>query len=66
MVVEVGCEQPAELVAWRTGMAHVAPFLAALGAPVRAALLAEAEAAVAAVGAPMRPEMAHLVARVPG
>jgi len=45
--VRTGLATPAQLVAWRLGMAHVAPFVAALDAGRRAALRRAAEAAVA-------------------
>jgi ubiquinone/menaquinone biosynthesis C-methylase UbiE len=42
---------PAQLAAWRLGMAHVAPFVRALPADRRAALRRAADAAVASTGA---------------
>lgn len=53
--VPAGFSTPAELVAWRLGMAHVAPFVAALPAHRRAQTRRAAEQAVAelmAAGAP--------------
>jgi ubiquinone/menaquinone biosynthesis C-methylase UbiE len=43
---------PAQLAAWRLGMAHVAPFVAALPPGSRAALLRAAETAVTRAGGP--------------
>ncbi len=56
---------PAELAAWRLGMAHYAPFLHALDAPSQAAVRHAAEQAVAASGAagPLTVEMTVLTAR---
>ncbi len=56
---------PAELAAWRLGMAHYAPFLHALDVPSRAALRHAAALAVAASGAtgPLTVEMTVLTAR---
>lgn len=48
--VDGGLTTPADLVAWRLGMAHTAPFVAGLPAATLADLRAEAEAAL--VGAP--------------
>lgn len=51
-VVEVdsGLRTPAEIVAWRFGMAHLAPFVATLADPQRDRARAAAEDAVADVG----------------
>jgi len=51
VTVETGLSSPAELAAWRLGMAHVAPFLAALPARDAAAARRAAERAVAASAA---------------
>jgi SAM-dependent methyltransferase len=48
--VATGLATPADLVSWRLGMAHVAPWYATLPEDVRAALRADAEAELA--GAP--------------
>ena len=48
MAVPTGLATPAELVSWRLGMAHVAPFMRSLDAPGRAAVRRAAEQAVAA------------------
>ena len=47
--VPTGLATPAELVSWRLGMAHVAPFVRSLDEPGRAALRRAAEQAVAGV-----------------
>jgi ubiquinone/menaquinone biosynthesis C-methylase UbiE len=49
--VPTGLSTPAELASWRLGMAHVAPFVASLEAPRRAAVRQAAEHAVATAGA---------------
>ena len=51
MAVPTGLASPAELVSWRLGMAHVAPFMRSLDAPGRGAVRRAAEQAVAAVTA---------------
>lgn len=55
---------PADLAAWRLGLAHYAPFLRTLDAPHRAKLRRAAEQAVAATGAtgPLTVEMTVLTA----
>jgi SAM-dependent methyltransferase len=50
--VAAGLSTPAALVAWRLGLAHVAPFVAALPARRRAETRRAAELAVAAVAGP--------------
>jgi hypothetical protein len=45
--VDTGLDSPAAVVDWRTGMAHLAPFVAGLAPDVRARARAEAEEAVA-------------------
>jgi SAM-dependent methyltransferase len=47
--VPTGLATPADLVSWRLGMAHVAPFMRSLDVPGRAAVRRAAERAVAAV-----------------
>ncbi len=49
MAVPAGLATPAELVSWRLGMAHVAPFMRSLDAPGRAAVRRAAKQSVAAV-----------------
>ncbi len=48
--VPAGLATPAELAAWRLGMAHVAPFVGSLDVARRAALRRAAERAVAGTG----------------
>ena len=48
MSVPTGLATPAELVSWRLGMAHYAPFLRSLDPAGRAAARQSAERAVAA------------------
>ena len=68
MSVPTGLVTPAELVAWRLGMAHYAPFLRSLDPAGRAAARRAAERAVAvsisgATGAgPLVAEMVVLTA----
>jgi SAM-dependent methyltransferase len=50
VAVDSGLSTPAQLASWRLGMAHVAPFVAALSAPRQAELRRAAEAAVAGTG----------------
>jgi ubiquinone/menaquinone biosynthesis C-methylase UbiE len=62
--VEVSLELTApELVAWRFGMAQLAPFVASLGTAERADLVSEAEQAVAGLTAPVEMAVLLLVAR---
>ena len=64
VTVPVPVTTPAELAAWRLGLAHYAPFLRALDAPGRAAVRHAAEQAVAAYGGagPLVVQMAVLTA----
>jgi SAM-dependent methyltransferase len=62
VTVDTGRSSPAELASWRLGMAHVAPFVAALAAPRRAELRRAAEAAVTGTG-PLLVDMLVLTAR---
>ena len=48
--VPTGLAAPAELAAWRLGMAHLAPFMRSLDPPARAAVRRAAEQAVADTG----------------
>jgi ubiquinone/menaquinone biosynthesis C-methylase UbiE len=52
-----------QLVAWRMGMAHLAPFVAALDGERRAALVADAEAVAAALAEPVQMGVLLLEAR---
>jgi len=62
IAVATGVDAPAELIGWRLGMAHVAPFVASLPADDHAALQHAAEAAVADVP-PLIVDMLALAAR---
>ena len=48
--VPTGLATPAELVSWRLGMAHFAPFMRSLDAPGRNEVRRAAERAVAGTG----------------
>ena len=50
ITVATGLSQPADLAAWRLGMAHIAPFVQSLDPPRQAALRRAAESAVAGTG----------------
>jgi SAM-dependent methyltransferase len=63
--VDTGVSSPAALVGWRLGMAQVAPFVAGLPPGRRAALEAEALAAVGPDPQPLRPTVLMLSSRVP-
>ncbi len=60
--VETGMQSAADLVDWRFGMAHTAPFLAGLSPDERTVIRREAEAAVAGMP-PLVVEMIVLTAR---
>ncbi len=62
--VPTGLATPAELVSWRLGMAHYAPFMRSLDPAGRVAVRRAAEQAVAAVtgGAPLVVSMVLLTA----
>ena len=64
ITVPVPLTTPADLAAWRLGLAHYAPFLRTLDAPARAEMYRAAEQAVAATGAtaPLTVEMTVLTA----
>jgi SAM-dependent methyltransferase len=62
IAVDTGLSRPAELAAWRLGMAHVAPFVVSLPADRRAALRRAASAAVTGTG-PLVVSMLVLIAR---
>jgi hypothetical protein len=67
LAVPTGLATAAELVSWRLGMAHYAPFVRALDPAGRAALRHAAEQAMAATGPgpliPLVVSMAVLTAR---
>ena len=62
ITVDTGLSRPAELAAWRLGMAHVAPFVSSLTAARRAALRRAAAAALTGTG-PLMVGMLVLTAR---
>ena len=62
VTVDTGLSRPAELAAWRLGMAHVAPFVSSLTSVRRASLRGAAEAAVTGTG-PLVVDMLVLTAR---
>ena len=62
--VDTGLSTPAQLVSWRLGMAHTAPFLRSLDEPTREAVRQRAERAVARSRAgPLVVSMVILVAQ---
>jgi SAM-dependent methyltransferase len=62
ITVDTGLSHPAELAAWRLGMAHVAPFVSSLTAARGASLYRAAETAVTGTG-PLVVDMLVLTAR---
>jgi SAM-dependent methyltransferase len=62
ITVNTGLSRPAELAAWRLGMAHVAPFVSSLSSARRAELRRAAQAAVTGAG-PLVVDMLVLSAR---
>lgn len=60
--VDTGLVNPSDLIAWRLGMAHVAPYVASLDEPSRCMLRAAAEAALDGMS-PLVVELLVLVAR---
>jgi SAM-dependent methyltransferase len=62
ITVDTGLSRPAELAAWRLGMAHVAPFVSSLTAARGALLYRAAETAVTGTG-PLVVDMLVLTAR---
>jgi hypothetical protein len=64
-IVDSGLDSPAQVVEYRLGMAHMAPFVDGLSPTQRAALVHEAEAAVARSGQSVRPRLLILSSRAP-
>ena len=62
--VESGLDRAADVVSWRLGMPHTAPFVGALPSSQRAALTAAAEEAMAVGLQPVRPRVVLLSSRV--
>jgi ubiquinone/menaquinone biosynthesis C-methylase UbiE len=65
MIVDAGLDTAESITAYRTGLAHIAPFVAALPARRRAEFLHCAVAAVRERGQPVRPRVLVLSSRVP-
>jgi len=63
-VVETGIDAPSDIVASRIGMAHLAPFVAALDDTTHSAFIADAIAAVARDPQPLRPAVLVMASRV--
>jgi SAM-dependent methyltransferase len=63
--VSTGITSPEAVLAWRLGMAHLAPFVAALPGPQRSHFVGEARAAVGDRPQPLRPVILILSSRVP-
>ncbi len=60
--VDTGLSDAAGIASWRLGMAHVAPFVAALTPDERAALVGDAQRAVGPAPEPVRPRVVLLAA----
>jgi ubiquinone/menaquinone biosynthesis C-methylase UbiE len=65
VIVDSGLETPDSIAAYRTGLAHVAPFVASLSGPRRDEFFERAIAAVRERGQPVRPRVLVLSSRVP-
>lgn len=65
MIVDSGLDSPEAIAAYRTGLAHVAPFVESLPAPRRTEFVDRAVAAVRERGQPLRPRILVLSSRVP-
>jgi SAM-dependent methyltransferase len=64
-VVDSGLDTPESITAYRTGLAHIAPWLASLPAMRRGEFVDRAVAAVRERGQPVRPRILVLSSRVP-
>lgn len=64
-IVESGLDSPAQVVEYRLGMAHMAPFVDGLSPTQRTTLVRQAEAAVARSGQSVRPRLLILSSRAP-
>ena len=60
--VETGVDTPQKIVAYRTGMAHLAPFVTSLDVTTRESFMSRATDATARVCQPLRPRVLTLVA----
>jgi len=65
VTVDSGLETPETITAYRTGLAHIAPWVTSLAAPVRMAFIEHAVAAVRDRDQPVRPRILVLSSRVP-
>lgn len=65
VIVDSGLETPEAIAAYRTGLAHIAPFVASLGNERRDEFIDRAVAAVRERGQPVRPRILVLSSRVP-
>jgi ubiquinone/menaquinone biosynthesis C-methylase UbiE len=63
--IDVGLSRPDDLIQWRFGMAHLAPFVESLDAATRAALVREARTAIGEDPSPLQPEVLLMSSRVP-
>jgi hypothetical protein len=65
LTVDSGLDSPEAITAYRSGLAHVAPFVASLPASRRTEFVDRAVAAVRERGQPLRPRILVLSSRVP-
>lgn len=65
LVVDTGVCSADAMVAWRLGMAHLAPFVASLNQVDRASLIAEARTEMGPEPQPLRPVVLMLSSRAP-
>jgi SAM-dependent methyltransferase len=65
LTVDPGLDTPESITAYRTGLAHLAPFVASLAVPRRMAFIERAVAAVRECGQPVLPRVLVLSSRVP-
>jgi SAM-dependent methyltransferase len=65
VVADPGVDTPEAIAAYRTGLAHLAPFVASLPDTVRTAFVERTIAAVRERGQPVRPRILVLSSRVP-
>jgi ubiquinone/menaquinone biosynthesis C-methylase UbiE len=64
VIVDPGIDTPEAIAAYRTGLAHIAPFVASLPASTRIEFVAQSVAAVRKGGHPVRPRVLVLSSRV--
>jgi len=65
VIVDSGLDTPESIAAYRTGLAHIAPFVASLPGATRARFWNRAVAAVRERGQPVRPRVLVLSSRAP-